>query len=155
MNLFEINKEIMNCVDAETGELLDEERFEGLQMDMQTKLENLGCWIKNLESDAAALKAEETAFADRRKALERKTESIKKYLSTFLAGKAFETPKVKIGFRKSEVLEVDEGVEGMLPDEFLRFKNPEINKADLKKAVKNGLKIDGVRLVSKENISIK
>jgi hypothetical protein len=43
----------------------------------------------------------------------------------------------------------------MLPDEFLRFKNPEINKADLKKAVKNGLKIDGVRLVSKENISIK
>ena len=153
MNLFEINKEIIDCVDAETGELLDEEKFESLQMDMQTKLENLGCWIKNLESDAAALKAEEQAFAERRKSLERNIENKKKYLSTFLAGRPFETSKVKIGFRKSEVLEVDEGA--VLPDEFLRFKNPEINKADLKKAVKAGMQFEGVRLVSHENISIK
>ena len=62
MNLFEINQEIMSCVDMETGELLDEEKFAALQINMNDKLEGLGCWIKNLEADAAALKAEELAL---------------------------------------------------------------------------------------------
>ena len=153
MNLFEINQEIMSCVDTETGELLDEEKFAALQIDMQDKLEGLGCWIKNLEADAAALKAEEQAFAERRKSVERQITNKKQYLSNFLDGEKFETLRVKISFRKSESLEVSE--EAKIPEEFLKYKEPEVNKVDLKKAVKAGLVLDGVQLVQKQNIQIK
>lgn len=153
MNLFEINQEIMSCVDTETGELLDEEKFAALQIDMQDKLEDLGCWIKNLEADAAALKAEEQAFAERRKSVERQITNKKQYLSNFLDGEKFETLRVKISFRKSESLEVSE--EAKIPEEFLKYKEPEVNKVDLKKAVKAGLVLDGVQLVQKQNIQIK
>lgn len=153
MNLFEINQEIMSCVDTETGELLDEEKFAALQIDMQDKLEGLGCWIKNLEADAAALKAEEQAFAERRKSVERQIANKKQYLSNFLDGEKFETLRVKISFRKSESLEVSE--EAKIPEEFLKYKEPEVNKVDLKKAVKAGLVLDGVQLVQKQNIQIK
>lgn len=153
MNLFEINQEIMSCVDTETGELLDEEKFAALQIDMQDKLEGLGCWIKNLEADATALKAEEQAFAERRKSVERQIANKKQYLSNFLDGEKFETLRVKISFRKSESLEVSE--EAKIPEEFLKYKEPEVNKVDLKKAVKAGLVLDGVQLVQKQNIQIK
>lgn len=153
MNLFEINQEIMSCVDTETGELLDEEKFAALQIDMQDKLEGLGCWIKNLEADAAALKAEEQAFAERRKSVERQIANKKQYLSNFLDGEKFETLRVKISFRKSESLEVSE--DAKIPEEFLKYKEPEVNKVDLKKAVKAGLVLDGVQLVQKQNIQIK
>ena len=35
MNLFDINREILDCIDAETGELLDIEKFDMLQLTMQ------------------------------------------------------------------------------------------------------------------------
>lgn len=153
MNLFEINQEIMSCVDMETGELLDEERFAELQISMTDKLEGLGCWIKNLEAEASALKAEEQAFAERRKSVERQIANKKQYLSNFLQGSPFETLRVKISFRKSETLEVSD--DAKIPEEFLKYKEPEVNKADLKKAVKNGLVLEGVQIVQKQNLQIK
>lgn len=153
MNLFEIDQEIMSCIDEESGELLDEEKFEELQIARDVKIENLGCWIKNLEAEAAALKAEEQAFNERRKSVERQIANKKQYLGKFLGGQKFETARVKMTFRKSETLEIAEGV--TVPEEFLKYKEPEINKADLKKAVKAGLEIDGVSIVEKQNLQIK
>ena len=152
MNLYEIDQAIMDAIDPETGEIIDE-AFDSLVMTRNQKLENIGLYIKNLESDAAAFKAEKEAFAERQKAAENKAASLKRYLSDFLAGQKFETLRVKVSFRKSESLEVSE--EAKIPEEFLRYKEPEINKADLKKAVKAGLVLDGVKLVEKSNISIK
>lgn len=152
MNLYQINQEIMDCVDMETGEILDIAKLDSLQLTLEDKLEGLGCWIKNLEAEAAALKAEEDAFAERRKSVERQLKNKKEYLSDFLRGCPFETLRVKISFRKSESLEVSESA--IVPEEFLKYK-VEVNKADLKKAVKSGLVLDGVQLVQKQNIQIK
>ena len=152
MNLYEIDQAIMDAIDPETGEIIDE-AFDSLVMTRNQKLENIGLYIKNLEADAAAFKAEKESFADRQKAAENKAASLKRYLSDFLAGQKFETLRVKVSFRKSESLEVSE--EAKIPEEFLRYKEPEINKADLKKAVKAGLVLEGVQLVEKQNISIK
>lgn len=153
MNLYQINQEILSCVDMESGELLDEEKFEALQITLEEKLEGMGCWIKNLEADAAALKAEEQALAERRKSVERTIANKKEFLTRFLNGRSFETSKVKISFRKSESLEVSDGAK--IPEEYLRFKEPEVNKAELKKAVKNGLIVDGVQLVERQNLQLK
>ena len=153
MNLYEINAEILSGMDMETGEGLDSEKLDSLHIALEDKLENISLWIKNLEADATAFKTEKEAFADRQRAAENKVASLKRYLSDFLDGRKFETKRVKVSFRKSESLELSE--DAKIPEEFLKYKEPEVNKAELKKAVKAGLKLEGVQLVQKQNISIK
>lgn len=153
MKLYEINAEIMGCIDEETGEIFDIDRFNQLSLEYETKIENICLWIKNLKAEAEALKAEKEVFAVRQKAAEKKMESLKKYMEMCLEGTPFETQKVKVTFRKSEAIEVMEGAE--IPDEYLKFKEPEINKTELKAALKKGLCIAGVSIVEKNNIQIK
>lgn len=153
MNLFEIDAAILDCVDVETGEVFDVDKFEELELERDAKVENICLWIKNLKAEAEALKAEKEAFAQRQKAAESKMESLKKYITAYLDGTAFESAKVKVSFRKSESLEISD--DAVIPDEYLRFKEPEVNKTDLKKAIKAGLKIGGVQIVENNNIQIK
>lgn len=153
MNLYEIDNEILGCVDAETGEIFDEEKFESLAMERDKKLENIALWIKNLTAEAAALKAEKQAFADRQKAAENKIESLKSYMSAYLAGAKFETAKVKVSFRKSEYLDIAEGA--AIPEQFLKYKEPDIDKTELKRAIKSGTEIPGVTIEERKNIQIK
>ena len=151
-SLYEINQAIMDCMDMETGEILDVQQLDALQMQLEDKLEGIGCWIKNLEAEAAAYKAEKDAFAARQKAAENKAASLKNYLAGYLQGCPFETLRVKISFRKSESLEVSETA--VVPMEYLKT-TVDVDKAELKKAVKAGLVLDGVQLVQKQNIQIK
>lgn len=153
MKLYEIDEAILECVDMETGEVIDPDRLEELELTRDAKVENICLWIKNLAAEAAALKAEKDAFAHRQKVAENKVESLKRYLSGYLDGTKFETTKVKVSFTKSESLEISEGA--VIPEEYLRYKEPEVNKTDLKKAVKAGLVLNGVQLVKKNNIQIK
>ena len=153
MNLYEIDAEILGCVDIETGEIFDVDKFEELSLTRDAKIENICLWIKNLKAQAEALKAEKESFAQRQKAAETKMESLKRYISTYLEGTAFESAKVKVSFRKSEAVEIMEGA--VIPDEYLRFKDPEVNKAELKAALKSGVHIKGVSIVENQNIQIK
>lgn len=153
MNLYEIDSAILDCVDAETGEIFDMDKFEELSLTRDAKVENICLWIKNLKAEAEALKAEKDAFAARQKAAENKMESLKRYISGYLEGTSFESAKVKVSFRESESLEILECA--VIPDEYLRFKEPEVNKTDLKKAIKEGLQLPGVSIVKNQNIQIK
>lgn len=153
MNLYEIDSAILDCVDIETGEIFDIDRFEELALTRDAKIENICLWIKNLKAEIEALKAEKDAFAQRQKSAENKMESLKKYITGYLGGAPFESAKVKVSFRKSESLRIDNGT--TIPDEYLRFKEPEVNKAELKDAVKKGLVIDGVQIVENLNIQIR
>ncbi len=153
MNLYEIDSAIMNCVDVETGEVFDEEKFEELQLTRDAKIENVCLWIKNLTAEAEALKKEKEAFAQRQKSAETKIESLKKYISSYLQGTPFASAKVQVSFRKSEQVMISENA--VIPDEFLRFKEPEVNKTELKKALKQGKQFDGVSIVENQNIQIK
>lgn len=153
MNLYEIDQEIMNCVDMETGEIIDSVRLDELQMDRDTKIENIACWIKNLKADAEALKAEKDALAGRQKAAENKMESLKKYLSGYLAGQKFQTPKVAISFRKVSSVNVTDM--SILPKEFLRCADPTPDKTMIKNAIKAGNNISGAEIVEGQSITIK
>ena len=63
-SLYQIDEKILECFDPDTGELLDAEQLESLQMEKTTKLENVALCIKNLNADAAMYKAEKQAFAE-------------------------------------------------------------------------------------------
>ena len=153
MNLFEIDAKILECVDIETGEIFDEDKFEELELTRDAKIENICLWIKNLAAEAAALKTEKDAFAERQKRAENKMESLKKYISAYLDGTKFESTKVKVSFRKSEYLDISE--DAVIPEEFLKYKEPEVDKTGLKKALKSGTQFAGVALLERQNIQIK
>lgn len=153
MNLFEIDAAILDCVDVETGEVFDVDRFEELELTREAKIENICLWIKNLKAEAEALKAEKDAFAQRQKAAENKMESLKRYISGYLDGTAFESAKVKVSFRKSESLEISDVYR--IPEDFLKYQEPYVDKAALKKAIKDGAAIEGAEIVENYNIQIK
>ena len=61
--LYEIDQEILDCVDLETGEILDTEKLDALQMEREAKLEGVALWVKDLKAEAAAVKEEADKLA--------------------------------------------------------------------------------------------
>lgn len=153
MKLFEINEEIMKCVDVETGEIIDEVKLQQLQMARDIKIENIACWIKNILSDAEALKAQKQVFADRQKAAENKAESLKRYLSKVLEGQKFTTDKVAVSFRKTSSVNVKDITQ--LKEEYLKYADPTPDKTAIKNAIKAGKDVAGAEIVEGQSISIK
>ena len=51
MTIWEIDQAMQTLVD-ENGELLDYEAFSALVMEREKKLENVACWVVNLEAEA-------------------------------------------------------------------------------------------------------
>lgn len=153
-NLYEIDQAIMACIDAETGEIIDDEALDALMMERTDKIEGIACWIKNLQADAAAYKAEKDAFAERQKRAEAKAESLKNWLAAALNGQKFDTAKCAVSFRKSEKVEILD--ESLVPKKWLnKTVTYKPDKVAIKEAIKIGLKIKGCSLVESQNISIK
>lgn len=157
-NLYRLLENEM-VVDEETGEILFEESdIDNLLLSRDQKLENTACYIKNLMSDIDQIKAEEKSLKERRQTKEKKVERLKSYLanSMLLFGdKKFETPRVALSFRKSKQVEIEPNVH--LPQEYVKVKVEESpDKTKLKDAIlKQGIVIDGVKVVEKENLQLK
>jgi hypothetical protein len=144
----------MACVDTETGELIDPERLEGLQMERSQKIENVVLWIKNLLSDAEAIRVEKDILADRESKCRKKAEDLKKWLTEALCGQKFDSARCAVSFRRSESVEVADME--LLPKDLLRFKtSAEPNRTAIKALLKNGQQVVGCRLVESQNVQIK
>ena len=161
-NLFEISGDIEwlinNAVDPETGEIAEDyiEQLEALEMARDEKVENIGCWIKNLNADAAALKEEAKNMNERAKRAERKADGLKRYLEAALHGEKFQSTRCAISWRRSTSVEVDEAELPDLPEQYVRRKvTVEADKTAIKDALKAGEVIEGCRLVEKQSIQIK
>lgn len=166
MTLYEINSQIDQIlsnieIDEETGEvLIDTTLLESLQIAHDVKIENIACFIKNLNAEAEALKAEEKNLNVRRKQKEKTIERLTYMLDNDLQGQKFETARCKISYRKSTSTDVDEPVflEKYKDDPKMCTPQPTVYKYDkneLKKMIKAGQVIEGVKVVENNNISIK
>lgn len=154
MKLYEIDEEILACVDAESGEILDEERFAALQMERDTKIENVALWIKNLKSDLVALEAERKAFQDREKSCKAKIASLQNWLSFALNGQKFSSPKVAVSFRRTESVEIVEA--SLIPEQYMSEKvEVAPDKVAIKDAIKRGESVAGAMLVQNQSVQIK
>lgn len=153
MKLYEIDQAILNCIDLETGEIIDTEQLDKLTMEREAKLENVACWIKELKAEAEALKAEKMAFAERQKVAENKMESLKKYLAFALDGNAFKSTRASVTFRKSQAVEIADIYK--LDENYLRYKEPEADKTAIKEAIKAGKEVAGATLVENTSVIIK
>lgn len=159
MNLYEINQEIMNCVDEETGEIIDVEKLAELELERDTKIENIGLWYKNLISDVVALKSEIEVLIERKKKAESKSEQLKILLDNILDGRKFETSKVSMCYRKSKAVDIDDGfvnwaIENNRND-LLRYKEPEPNKMVIKEAILSNGDIAFAKITEKNNLMVR
>ena len=153
MKLYEIDQAIMDCIDMETGEIVNEELLNDLQMERDAKIENVALWIKELKAEAEALKAEKLAFAERQKVTENKMESLKKWLAYALNGEKFKTVRASVTFRTTDKVEIADIYK--LDENYLRYKEPEADKDAIKKALKAGQEVAGATLVPSTSVIIK
>lgn len=169
MSLYDIDRKIAEliengyneeCVDAETGEFLEgkvEELLSQYECDRAVKIENIALYIKNLNAEAEAIKQEEKALADRRKAKEKKAERLEEYLANSLIGNGetkFESSRCSLSFRKSvKVIIADEK---QIPVSYLKQKIEfTADKTKIKKDLQSGKEIAGAMLEEKQNLQIK
>lgn len=158
--LYELDNAIANFefeIDEETGEILNADDLDKLEMEREKKIENVALWYKNLKSDAEAYKREKDLFAEKERVTKNKMESLKSYLNYALHGETFkaESGRVQITYRKSKSVEV---ADGFIDDCDLRFlipQAPKIDKTEIKKALENGEEIVGATIIEKQNIQIK
>ena len=152
---YQANEELVNNESGEINTL--ENILDGLEIDFKEKVDNIACFIKNLNADIEALKTEEKALAERRRIKENKVENLKRYLTDGLiqAGYTkFETPRCSVSFRKSKSLDIGEGAD--IPEAFMITKTEQVpNKKAIKEAIEGGMLIDGVAIHENNNIQIK
>ena len=160
--LYDIDQEILDCVDMETGEILDSEKLDALQMEREAKLEGVALWVKDLNAEAAAVKEEADKLTARKRALDNKIASLKQWLLMALDGQKLKTPRCNVYQTHSTRLAVaDEQklIEFLKtieePERFLAFREPELRKNEIKMALRNDYHIPGAALEETESVVIK
>lgn len=158
MKLWEINRDILSCINEETGEILDEEKLHNLQMDKREKLRNIAFVALNAEADVKVLKEQEEKFRNRRKAAEKTIAWCKATLERELAGQSMDEPEFRVSYRKSQRVLINDY--DFLPQEFLKpipdyMRESLVNKSLIADAIKSGKSVPGAELETRNNICIR
>lgn len=160
MNLYEIREQIEMLINAgtdpETGELtIDPAELEALEIAREDKIEQLALYVKNLDAEAAAIKAEVDNLTARKRAAENKAARIREAVARELDGEKFKTARVAITYRSSAAVEVDVEEFDFNDLRFVRIKDPEPDKKAIADALKAGEVIPGAALVQRTSMTIK
>ena len=169
MRLFEIVDSVQNLLELstsrDTGEISEEglAELEALEMDLEEKLVNTALYLKGVEAERDAVAKAAKELADRAKIHARQADRLREYLRANMERAGHEglsDPRVKLGWRSSTAVELDEDALERLPFEYLRVKR----SPDLK-VIREALEqfeagdatkeVKGARLVHRRNLQVK
>ena len=160
--LYEIDQAILDCVDQETGEILDSEKLTALQMERDRKLEGVALWIKDLNYESAMIKEEADKLTARKRALDNKITGLKMWLLIALDGEKLKTPRCNVYQTHNQKVVIDDEkamidmlMSSPFGEKFLRMKEPEIDKTALKDSMKQGYEYEFAHLEETESVVIK
>ena len=154
MTIYEIDARIAECVDPDTGEVIDAEALDALEMARADKIEGVACWAKDQAALAKALRDEANALLARAKSAENRVDGLKAYLSAVLDGQKFTSARAQISFRRSKAVEILDA--GAIPDEYLAVKTTvEPKKTDIRDAINRGIVVPGAVLSERLSTQIK
>ena len=160
MNLFEIDTQIRSLLDAaidpETGEVLEPEllkELDELEVAREHKIESTALYIKSQRAFANAIAGEIASLNKRRQTALKHADGAERYLATVLDGEKFNSPRVGIGWKKTQAVKVTDL--SKIPKRYLRIKDPEPDKVEIGKILKSGGKVDGAELITNTNIVLK
>lgn len=158
MKLYEIAQEIEKFVDLASQEDAEvtEKDFDKLEMDFAEKMENTVKYVKNIEAENDAIKAEIKRLQDRKKRNEGRKENLKDYIDhcMSLAGKVKDTfGTFTVSYRKSSSVNIVD--ENKVPEKYKEVvTETKINKSDIKSDLKLWA-IEWVELIENNNLQIK
>lgn len=158
--LFEITQEVIELASLlEEGEFTPEleERLNINREELEEKAINYGKVIKTIQVDVDAIDKEITRLYAlkevKERVIERMKDSVSNAMQLFKVDK-IETPIMKLSFRKSKVLEITDGKQ-ILEIYKKRKDVVTIDKAYIKKMLRDGYKVAGAKIVEKQNLQIK
>lgn len=152
--LYEIDNEILDCVDAETGEIIDEEKLAALEIERDVKIEGIILWRKDLLAESDAVRAEAQSLSKRAKVCENKAEQLKRYIEHALEGQKFKTERCSVSYRKSTSIVIDDPIS--IPMMYLKEPKEEwFSKSAIKEAIEKGEEVRGAHQEEKNGIVIK
>lgn len=156
MTLREIDQAILACVDPETGEV-DAEQIGALQMERDRKIDNVAAWILDLAGDGEKIKAEIERLKKLEEAVDRKSESLKKFLTYALAGQNYKGDVYRVNFRRTKaVKDMSEEDAKKLPAEYQIVKTTvKPDKKKLKAAIDEGWYVAGVEIEERVSVTVK
>lgn len=153
MTLYDINKDLRDSIDEETGEILDVDLFERLQVDRDEKLCNIALLAKNKKAEIEMIKGEEEKLRKKRKAAENTLAWCRETLFDEVPdGQKLKDPCGRFTVYHGETTEVRITDIDAIPKEWVREPTAAererlINKVGLKEALwKRGEKIPGVAI---------
>lgn len=168
MTLYEISNQYLDLLDAiANGEIPDEaikDTLDAVQAALDDKASNIACYIKALNAEADAIKAEIDALAERQKAKQHKAERLKEYLLSALTAAGvskIDTPRAKITIANNppsvEIDDEDKLVDWALKNyaEIVTLQAPKINKTAIKTAITSGNNIPYCKLKVNQSLRIK
>lgn len=152
MTLYKLTEDYMNLLalaeDPDIDEQALKDTMEGIEGALEIKAEGYAKIIRMLEGDAAACDAESKRLRNKKQAIERNIDRMKKALqySMVQTGKTkFKTPLFSFNIQKNTPSVVmDEQYIENIPERFLIHKDPEINRAAIKSAIKAGEDVGGI-----------
>ena len=160
MNLYEIAGQYRAVLEMEPEN--DDElaaqmnALDELGGELTVKADNIVRYMRNLNAEAEALKAEETALYKKRKAVENKAERLKAYLAaqmTLCGLKELKAGLFKLRFQPTapaiSIIDVF-----AVPEKFHRVKI-EIDKLAIRDALKNGEEVPGIEVQRGEALVIR
>lgn len=162
LSLYNIQQEYISLAEQiiDNDGLLSEEMEAALQINkdqLENKSQCYGFIVRQLEGECDMIDNEikrlEAMKKSRGKTVDRLKESVSKAMQLYEIEK-IETPTLKISFRKSESIEIEE--ESLIDEKFMTVKTTKTpNKTAIKEAIKNGEIVLGVTLKQNQNIQFK
>jgi len=146
MTLYELTNDYMELLQMAEDPDIDEQAFldtlEGIEGALEDKADNYAKCMRMLEADAKGIKAEEERLAKRRKTIEGNVSRMKSALQYAMeaTGKTkFKTQLFSFNVQNNPASVVmDESDIENIPERFLKYKDPEIDRKAIKDAIKSG-----------------
>ena len=162
MTLYELTADYENLLhlaeDPDTDPQILKDTMEAIEGEIEEKADGYAMVMKELEAQELALKMETDRLTNRRLAISNNITCLKRGLEAAmrLTGKMkFKTTLFSYNIQRNPASVVVDVPWEQLPEDFLKYKDPDIDKTKLKKALQDGAEIDGVRLVQTESLRIR
>lgn len=152
--------DLQKLADLDLDEQTVADTLEGLAGELEVKATNVAAFTRNLEASAEAIKGAEAQMAARRKAIERRAESLRAYLKTNMERVGIlkiESPQFCLSIKKNPPAVHVEAPE-LVPAEFMKVQPPPppaLDKKALAEALKAGRDVPGCRLEQGTRLEIK
>lgn len=132
--------------------------LEAVAGDVEQKATNVAMFVRNLESSAEQIELAIKAMQERKKSIESKAESIRKYLKENMQRTGItkiECPYFAISLKKNPPSVVIDN-ESLINDKYVKTKTvTSIDKTAIKTDLQNGIIVEGAHIEQNERLDIK